>query len=268
MLPSVNVPVADSDCDVPSAMELFAGEIASVSSAAGVTVSDALPVIAPAVAVMLLFPVVRLVAWPCALIVATVAAEDCQRTEFVKSWLEPSVKLPIAWNCCCRPSAIEADGGVTVMDTRAAGFTVRMADPEMAPTDALIPALPTASVCASPPAATVAIDAASELQDADAVRLSVLPSVYVPTAVNCCVVPSATDAVAGDTARLTRAAGVIVTGAGALVTPEYEAYTFAEPTPTPVARPRVPGVLLNAVMAASDDVQTAASVRVLVDPSA
>jgi hypothetical protein len=53
---------------------------------------------------------------------------------------------------------------------------------------------------ASPPPLTVAIVAADEVQVAVLVRFCVVPLLYVPVAVNCCVYPAATDAVPGVTA--------------------------------------------------------------------
>ena len=50
------------------------------------------------------------------------------------------------------------------------------------------------------PLLTVAIVAADEVQVAVLVKFCVLLSLYVPTAVNCCVYPAATDAVPGVTA--------------------------------------------------------------------
>jgi hypothetical protein len=35
----------------------------------------------------------------------------------------PSVYVPVATNCCEVPGAIDADSGVTAIDTRVAGFT-------------------------------------------------------------------------------------------------------------------------------------------------
>src|SRR6202521_1201076 len=70
--------------------------------------------------------------------------------------------------------------------------------------------LPAATPVATPalPAAllTVALVASEEAHVAEAVRNRVLPLLYVPTAVNCCVLPTVTDAVPGCTAIETNVA--------------------------------------------------------------
>jgi hypothetical protein len=63
---------------------------------------------------------------------------------------------------------------------------------------------------ASPPLLTVAIVVAEEVQVAVLVRFCVVPLLYVPVAVNCCVWPAATDGAAGVTAIETRAGAVPV----------------------------------------------------------
>jgi len=71
------------------------------------------------------------------------------------------------------------------MDTRVTGFvTVNEAWPEMLPTVAVIEAEPAATPVARPELLTVAIVVALEDQVAVDVRLLVVPSLYVPVAVN------------------------------------------------------------------------------------
>ena len=57
-------------------------------------------------------------------------------------------------NCCVRPLAIDGFAGVTAIDTRVAGVTVRTVDPTIAPEVALIVLVPTAAAVASPVAET------------------------------------------------------------------------------------------------------------------
>jgi len=70
-------------------------------------------------------------------------------------------------------------GGVTARETRVAGVTVRVVDPDMLPVAAVIVTAPVAEDAASPlePAALL-IDAAAfdELQTTDVVRFCVVPS--------------------------------------------------------------------------------------------
>jgi hypothetical protein len=69
---------------------------------------------------------------------------------------------------------------------------------------------PVPTALASPAVLIVATAAAEELHVAVLVRFCVLPSEYVPVAVNCCVLPLVIDAFAGVTAIDTSAGGVTV----------------------------------------------------------
>ena len=79
--------------------------------------------------------------------------------------------------------------------------TVNVVEPLMAPTAAEIVVEPCAAPVASPWEPLVLLTEALlpllELHVAVAVRLLVLPSVYEPVAVNCCVPPMATEELAG-----------------------------------------------------------------------
>ena len=106
-----------------------------------------------------------------------------------------------------------------VIDTMVAAVTVRSVDPLTAPDAAVIVALPMATVFANPEA-TVAVDCVSDDQVAVEVRSCVLPSVNVPVAVNCWVVPRAMDGFAGETAIETSAAAVTVSVVEPVIEPE------------------------------------------------
>ena len=83
-------------------------------------------------------------------------------------------------------------------------------------------------------------------------------------AVNCCVVPSGMDALAGVTAMETRAAAVTVSaGVLLLVTAPSTALIVVGPVPTLVARPAA----LMVAMEVADEVQVALLVRFCVLPS-
>jgi hypothetical protein len=69
---------------------------------------------------------------------------------------------------------------------------------------------PVPTALASPAVLIVATAAAEELHVAVLVRFCVLPSEYVPVAVNCCVLPLVIDAFAGVTAIDTSVAAVTV----------------------------------------------------------
>lgn len=80
----------------------------------------------------------------------------------------------MAANCRVVPRAMLGFVGVTAMDTRVAGVTVRVVGPEMLPEAAVIVDVPTATGVAFPlePAALLmaATDVADELQVTDVVR--------------------------------------------------------------------------------------------------
>ena len=110
------------------------------------------------------------------LIVATAGVSELHCTVPLISCVLPSVKMPVAMNCCVVPSGIEGIAGVTAMETRTAGETIKVAEPEIAPTVAVIPVLPMAPLVANPCALTVAIVPSTVCQLAELVRSKVLPS--------------------------------------------------------------------------------------------
>ena len=113
---------------------------------------------------------------------------------------------------------MEALCGVTASDASTAEVTVTIVEPDTEPDAAEIVVWPRPAAVARP-AVIVATLADEELQVTVEVRFCVLPSVYVPVAVNCCLVPSGMDGFAGVTPIETSAGGVTVTVAPALVTP-------------------------------------------------
>lgn len=84
--------------------------------------------------------------------------------------------MPVAVNCWFVPDAIEALAGVTAMDTRAAGMTVRVVEPLTVPELAAMVVVPTPFPVARPPVAIVATPGDEELQFTVLVRFCVLPS--------------------------------------------------------------------------------------------
>jgi hypothetical protein len=110
--------------------------------------------------------------------------------------------------------------GVTAIESRVGWPTVSVAEAVREPEVAVMVALPIPAPAASPPLVTVAISVEDELQFAVLVRSCVLPSLYVPVAVNCWVVPLAMDAVDGATDNEVSTGGVTVRAAEALIVPE------------------------------------------------
>jgi hypothetical protein len=140
-------------------------------------------------------PVIR----PPTVTVATAEFDELQLTELVRLTVLPFVYVPVAVNCWLVPLVIEVFEGVTAMETKAGGFTVRVAVPVTPPDVALIVVLPVATVVARPVVPTVATLAFEEAQVGLLIG-AVVPLLYVPVAVNCCVMPSAADGLAGVTA--------------------------------------------------------------------
>ena len=108
----------------------------------------------------------------------------------------------MAVNCWVCPAAIEAVTGETPMLTSTAGVTVRAAVPKMSPEVAVMVVAPVATPVASPELETVAVPVRDEVQVTVDVRSWVLPPKKCPVAVNCCVRPTAMEAVPGDTLML------------------------------------------------------------------
>jgi hypothetical protein len=93
----------------------------------------------------------------------------------------PSVNVPVAVNCWVVPSAIDAAAGVTAIDTNDAAVTVTVVDPLIEPVVAVIVAVPSPTLLASPCVGAVLLIVAaagvSELHCTVSVMFCVLPSV-------------------------------------------------------------------------------------------
>ena len=125
--------------------------------------------------------------------------------------------------------------GVTSRDTSVAGVTVRVVDPAMLP-DAAVIVVDPAATAAADPLLMVATPVLDELHVTEAVKSCVVLSENVPVAVNCCVVPLATEGLVGVTAMDTSVAGVTVIVVDPDVLPD-EAVIVALPADLPVTCP-------------------------------
>jgi hypothetical protein len=56
------------------------------------------------------------VANPAALIVAVAVFDELQVAVLVRFWVVPSLKVPVAVNCCVAPLVIDGFAGVTAID--------------------------------------------------------------------------------------------------------------------------------------------------------
>ena len=154
----------------------LAGVTAIDCSVATVTLRETVPLTAPEVAEMVTLPVPVLVARPEELTDAILTSDDDQVT-FVSCCVLPSSKIPVAVNCTSVPSAMDGFAGVTWMEIRFAGTTVKVLVSLKAPTLAVMVAVPAETVVARPVLSTVATDGAEELQVTALLRSCEEPSV-------------------------------------------------------------------------------------------
>jgi hypothetical protein len=136
---------------------------------------------------------------------------------------------------------------VTTIEAKFAWPTVKEVEPLIGPEVAVMVAVPCPELVASPllPTALLIIATAAddELQVAVVVTSCVVPSVYVPVARNCCIVPSAIDESAGVIASEARAAGFTASVAVWFMLPELTPIVV-EPVASVLASPAVAAVLL------------------------
>ncbi len=140
------------------------------TNVAGVTVKVVEPPMLAATAVIVVWPVDKLVASPLALAVATDGADELQWAEWVTSCVEPSVKVPTAVNVWFIPNGIAAVAGLTVIETTEAGVTVSSVDPLVPPRVAVMVAVPVAREVPSALELTVATTVLLEPQVVEVVR--------------------------------------------------------------------------------------------------
>ena len=240
------------------------------SRAAGFTTSVAVALADPELMPIVVVPVPSVLASPAVpavlLIVATVATVELQWPLCVRSWVVPSVNVPVAVNCCVVPSGIAAIGGLIAIDSSAAAVTVSSVELLTVPDVALMLAVPIATLCASPARLMVATATVSDDQLTVLLRFWVLPSVNVPVAVNCCVVPSASEGVAGVITNETSAAAVTVSVVDPVTVAEV-AVMVAIPWPSLLAKPCVGAALLIVAAAAVSELHCTVSVIFCVLPS-
>lgn len=185
VVPSVNNSTAVKSAVCPTAIVGFAGVIFNDAATAAVTVSvSAGETIAPRVAVIWVVPVPLLVAKPAELMVATVVVAEFQVTVAVRSVVEASLNVPVAVNCCVRPSATDGLGGVTAIEVSV--MTVRVTAGDVTPLiAAVICVVPPATAVANPVVEIVAVAGVPEAQVAVVEMSTVDASLYVAVAVNC-----------------------------------------------------------------------------------
>jgi hypothetical protein len=142
-----------------------------------------------------------------------------------------------------------------------ARIEMKIAVPAMPEDEAVMVADPRAEAVANPVAVMVTAPPLL-LQVTELVRSCVVPLLYVPVAVNCCVPPWVTVMSEGLSASETSVAGVTVKVADPVMEDEL-AVIVAEPAATPVAKP-VPAIV---AIVGAEEVQRAEAVRSCVVPS-
>ena len=190
---------------------------------------------APSEAMIVVVPVASALARPVLLTVARFGADEFQVAIPVMSWLVPSVKVPVAVNCCTVPAGVDGSRGVITMDATTAGVTDRVSVMLIEPETAVMVTFPRANVVSRPLPSINAIVGSDE-SHVMVERVCVLPSVNVPTAVNCTAVPRASVGFGGFRLIDTRAAGSTVNVVVPATSPEV-ALMVTVPTPSVAAVP-------------------------------
>jgi hypothetical protein len=192
--------------------------------------------------------------------VAMVESPMLQVAVFVNTRVLPSLYVPVATRGSVVPIANDALAGVTAMETSTACPTFSVAVPLTKPDVAVMTAVPTPSPLATPPPAMLAT-VEDEVQVTELVRSCALPSLYVPVAVNCWLVPLAIDALPGLTDIDTNTGDVTANVAEPVIVPEV-AVIIVLPGLTLVASP----LLLTVAIVVADEVQVAVLVRFCLVP--
>lgn len=187
---------------------------------------------------MLLEPSADPVAKPVALMFTIVGLEEAQVAVFVRFCVLPSLNVPVAVNCTVVPLAIEELPEATLMDCSVAAVTARAKALEVIPLWVAVILLEPMAAPVARPVALMLTAVGFELPHvAVLVRFCVLPSLKVPVAVNCTLVPLAMEEVPALMAIDCSVAAVTVSAIELEVIPLWVAVILLEPIAPPVARP-------------------------------
>jgi hypothetical protein len=140
---------------------------------AAVTVNVVLPMMLPIVALIVVLPAFSADDNPPLLIVAVAVFDETHVTLAVRFCVEPSLKVPVAVNCCVPPATTDGFTGVTAMDFNVAAVTVRVVLPTIAPSVAEIDEVPAFNADAKPELLIVAVAVVPDAQVTCAVRFCV-----------------------------------------------------------------------------------------------
>lgn len=136
--------------------------------------------------------------------VATLADEELQCAFKVTSCVLPSLKVPVAANCCVVPADTVGDVGVTAMEDRVPVPTVIVVVPLTPEALAVMVTVPPFLAWAIPDERTETILGFDDFQETPLRFVAVLPSLKVPVAVNFSNVPTLIRGFAGVMAIDTR----------------------------------------------------------------
>lgn len=239
---------------VPVAICKLEGVIVMVCKTALVTVRSVEPETAPSAAVIVVLPEAKLVASPELSTLATAPAEEVQIELWVISCELPSLKVPVATNCCCAPAGIDGFAGVKAIEVTVAEVTVSVALPVITPDIAVIVTVPGVSVLTNPALSMVATVASDDCHVTPE-SACVLLSVNSPVAANCTVLPAARDGEAGAREMETRAAGSTVNAVLPVTEPDV-ALIVTVPAVRVVA---IPVVSIETMLVSDEDHVTLAS---------
>jgi hypothetical protein len=250
----------------PGPMVWAAGEILEITTVIGVAVHEVvatLPPVPVTVRVYVLTAVNGRVGYEPPLAAAAVMSE-------LPEPVEPMTAVPPE-NVGARKIA-ELYGGVLELHTRLVANGVELMTVIVSgrldmkpPDDAVICEVPKVTAEANPVFNPMV--ATGKFEDAQVtlvVMFCVLLSLYVPVAVNCCVLPLATDGLGGVTAMDCSVAAVIVKVVAGLTTVPCCAVICEVPTPTEVAIPVLAPIVATVVVA---DVHVTVVVTICVEPS-
>src|SRR5581483_7660088 len=188
---SEKTPVATRRPDVPEASDRNAGEISSETRVGAPTVTAVEPVAPRAVHDTCATPALTPVNRPVPATVATAGASDDHAQSAVTSASVWSDSWATAFMPSVVPFARLGPSGESEIDTTVAALTVTVAEPVTPPYWQVIDVVPAAAAVTRPVAATIAAIGTELFHEQSCVTSSELPSLKMPVAVSCSLLPAA-----------------------------------------------------------------------------
>ncbi len=173
----------------------------------------------PTAAVIVAVPWAPAVTSPVVETVATALLEVDHAADPVSSCVEPSLNVPVSVSCAVSPEGAEGFAGVMASDTSTGDPAVNVTEFAIAPSVAVIVAVPDFFAVTMPEGETVAVIVSEEDQLTVDVKSCVEPSEKCPVAVSCAVSPAGAEGFAGAREIDCKVAAVTVSVAPLLVVP-------------------------------------------------